>query len=736
MLKRLEIAGFKSFARKTSLDFSSSVTSIVGPNGSGKSNVAEAFRFALGEQSMKSMRGKRSEDLIWSGSHSMSRSNRASVAIVFDNRKKIFPKLEFDEVTIERAVFRDGQSEYLVNGSKVRLRDVQELLASANVGDTGHHIISQGEADRILLASPQDRRAMLEDALGLTAFEFKKQDAIRKLEKTEENVRQVEALRRELVPHVRFLSKQVEKLDRAEELRKQLAQACQEYFAIEELYIEVEKTRTAAAKSAAGERLAAAVAELGRFGSRLSGDPEGMKYSETVRQAERDVDRILEERAELSREIGRLEGALEEAKKRSVETARDPYVKVPREDFALLKNEVEKQSNLGDDADPSALRAALMSLRAAVTAFFSRFGNPNDDLMADEERAVARLENERSLLMEKDAHLAESVERAKKHLAKSREASMSYEETGREQQFRVLDLAETKAKEEAQVVREEAREKELEYLRSDLEQSRAEALQLAGSEAFSYTKLSELPKEERRTQEDRKRVLERLKIRVEEAGGTGEDVRKEHKDATEREAFLAHELDDLAKSAQGLRDLIADLDLELSKNFAEGLKSVNQSFTEFFSLMFGGGGARLMLEEASNDDEEDEENEFDDQPKKQKKAGIEVQVSLPKKRVQSLVQLSGGERALTSIALIFAMSQVNPPPFLILDETDAALDEANSRRYGDMIEALAKRSQLVVITHNRETMSRAGILYGVTMGSDGVSKLLSVKFEEAAAVAK
>ena len=111
-------------------------------------------------------------------------------------------------------------------------------------------------------------------------------------------------------------------------------------------------------------------------------------------------------------------------------------------------------------------------------------------------------------------------------------------------------------------------------------------------------------------------------------------------------------------------------------------------------------------------------------------------VKLPNKRVKGLEMLSGGERALTSIALIFAMSQVNPPPFIILDETDAALDEANSRRYGDMIEELAKKSQLILITHNRETMSRASILYGVTMGSDGISKLLSVKFDEAVAVAK
>ena len=123
MLKRLEIVGFKSFAKKTVLDFSNATTAIVGPNGSGKSNVAEAFRFALGEQSMKSMRGKRAEDLIWGGSHTAPRANRASVVIVFDNSRRAF-NIDFDEVTIERTVFRDGTSEYSINGSRVRLRDV------------------------------------------------------------------------------------------------------------------------------------------------------------------------------------------------------------------------------------------------------------------------------------------------------------------------------------------------------------------------------------------------------------------------------------------------------------------------------------------------------------------------------------------------------------------------------------------------------------------------------------
>ena len=152
--------------------------------------------------------------------------------------------------------------------------------------------------------------------------------------------------------------------------------------------------------------------------------------------------------------------------------------------------------------------------------------------------------------------------------------------------------------------------------------------------------------------------------------------------------------------------------------------------------MFGGGAASLVVVKEKIKKAkllgESEEGDTDDEGE----VGVAVDISLPHKRVKGIHMLSGGERALTSIALIFAMSQVNPPPFLILDETDAALDEANARRYGDMIELLAKHSQLIVITHNRETMSRAGVLYGITMGSEGYSKLLSVKFEEALAVAK
>ena len=755
MLKRLEIAGFKSFARKTVLDFSSAATAIVGPNGSGKSNVAEAFRFALGEQSMKSMRGKRSEDLIFAGSHMAPRANRAAVAIVFDNtpRKgsahvtdsggssRTFPKLDFDEVIIERAVFRDGTSEYSINGSKARLRDIQELLASANIGETGHHIISQGEADRILLAHPRERRAMLEDALGLKVFEFKKQEAERKLEKTEENVKQVEALRREIAPHIKFLSKQVERLERADSLRLDLQNAYQTYFAIEETYLEVEKINVEEEKMRAAERLAQAESELAIFEERTTHDTEGMKRNEAVRHAEKELDRFTSERALHSREMGRIEGALESAKKRSIQVAREPYVKVSRDDFVSLKNEIDSQASVSETADVSALVAALKSVQQLVSVFFERFASPSDAYLKEEENAVYTYENQLKELTEKDVELSKKIEDARAELGRAREAVFAYEETGREERHRVLAVAESKAHEESAIMRLDTRQHELKLAHEAFANEKIEARALVGHPVLAYTKVERLPDEERRAQEDRRRSIERLKIRVEEAGGSGEDVRVEYKDAVEREAFLAKELEDLSKSAAGLHELIKDLEDELSKSFNDGLHKVNASFSEFFALMFGGGSAKLILEElpepGQEDDELEEEIYEEAVPSKMKrKAGIEISVALPKKRVQSLMQLSGGERALTSIALIFAMSQVNPPPFLILDETDAALDEANSRRYGDMIENLAKKSQLIVISHNRETMSRAGILYGVTMGADGISKLLSVKFEEAVTVAK
>src|SRR5665213_1378260 len=235
-LKSIELAGFKSFAKKTQLEFGSAITSVVGPNGSGKSNIAESFRFVLGEQSMKSMRGKRGEDLIWNGSNATPRAGRASVKLIFDNSDRAL-NLDFDEVAIERVVHRDGGNDYLLNGSSVRLRDIQGLLSQANIGASGHHIISQGEADRVLTSSAPERREMIEDALGLTAFLYKREEAERKIQRAAENMREVEASRRELLPHLKFLQSQVKKIEEGEKLRDELTEKYAEYLKRESVYL-------------------------------------------------------------------------------------------------------------------------------------------------------------------------------------------------------------------------------------------------------------------------------------------------------------------------------------------------------------------------------------------------------------------------------------------------------------------------------------------------------------------
>jgi len=198
-LKSIELIGFKSFGRKSLISFTTPVTGIVGPNGSGKSNVVEAIRFVLGEQSMKSLRGKGGSDLIFKGSKTLSSANRASVVITFDNKNKNFSftnsglgvSLDYDEIILGREVFADGSNRYSINGTEVRLKDIIDLLASVNIGSSGHHIISQGEADRVLNASNKDRKGMIEDALGLRIYQYRIRESERKLEKTVLNMKEI-----------------------------------------------------------------------------------------------------------------------------------------------------------------------------------------------------------------------------------------------------------------------------------------------------------------------------------------------------------------------------------------------------------------------------------------------------------------------------------------------------------------------------------------------------------------
>ncbi len=753
-LKELSINGFKSFAKKSELAFTAPITAIVGPNGSGKSNVAESFRFVLGEQSVKSMRGKRGEDLIWGGSESAGRGNRASVVVTLDNTQKVFP-IDFAEIVIERVVHRDGQNEYILNGSQVRLKDIQELLASANIGSTGHHIISQGEADRILTAGAKERREMIEDALGLKIYQYKKQEAERKFLKTLENVAQVESLRREAAPHLKYLEKQIQKIEKSLQVQSELKLAYAEYLKREDAYIAVNFDRLTAERRTPE-------AELEKVKEALKAAKEALRASETkadsseVIGAQEKLAEAVKERQQAEREESKCEGQIallvrriEEHEKRAkqVEGKAIPYQEM-KELISGLEQQVEKAITRNDATQ---LERTLTDIIHRLKLFLKRSEGEVDDTSAFDREEQKRLEGELKTLTKRveEAVAAETTARqAYETIEKDRNQKAT---DGREAERTVFRLVGEERELENKLERIDRELSVLERDRLEFKDELQEAVALLGRAAADYytfvvkteagTAISEegIINEAREVQRQRRHALEKLKIRLEELGlGATDDVQKEYKEAKERDEFLAHELEDLTQSIAKLRELITELEAKLDQQFAEGILKISDEFKRFFTLMFGGGEAELVrvetkVDEAEGEDEPKSENFF---KPKSSKDGVELSVKLPNKRVKGLEMLSGGERALTSIALIFAMSQVNPPPFIILDETDAALDEANSRRYGDMIEALAKKSQLILITHNRETMSRAGILYGVTMGGDGISKLLSVKLDDAVAVAK
>lgn len=750
-LKSLELSGFKSFAKKGELEFGSAITAIVGPNGSGKSNIAESFRFVLGEQSIKSLRGKRGEDLIWGGSHSLPRTNRAAVRVVFDNCERGGKRLlnvDYDEVAIERAVFRDGTNEYSINNAKVRLKDVTELLASAHVGSSGHHIISQGEADRVLSASPRERREMIEDALGLRVYQYKKEESARKLEKTEENKAQVTALRSENVPHLRFLERQVKKLEKATELRSQLLEKYHDYLARESAYIEGCRAKLKNARETPERELHDVQREVARLRSALEAKETEDNRTIALLKLEGQLKSARETSAEYSRILGRLEGEIgfekrriEEEKQRFMSEEDRPIpLREVRELFTALKGKLQK-AHEADDLPK--MRSFLSDIREQLQTFITKH-KPEEGTVKTDVKELEQIESKRDETARQISSIEETIVAYEKSVvgfrtAIEKEKDKSHEKErdlfaamARETKLRTV-LQDIERGEHALATEKEEYEREL---------REGEALLGGAVREFNIQHQMGVEADERSMQLERRRELEKMKIRLEELGGaSSEEILNEYKEVKGRDDFLARELEDLEETQESLTSMLKDLDRELQERFAAGVVQVSKQFNEFFVLMFGGGSAGLTVTKEkrrsklqkpfSHDDDAEEDGEEGGTEN-----GLEIDVSLPKKRVQGLVMLSGGERALTSIALIFAMSQVNPPPFLILDETDAALDEANSRRYGDMIENLAKRSQLILITHNRETMSRAGILYGVTMAADGVSRLLSVKFEEAATVAR
>ncbi len=765
-LKKLEISGFKSFANKTVLDFlpdcdvasseKCGITAIVGPNGSGKSNVADAIRWVIGEQSLKNLRGKKSEDVIFAGTDKKARLGTASVTIFFDNSDKRIP-IEFSEVSITRKITRRGESEYLINGARVRLLDIVDLLAKVGIGKDSYCVITQGMSDSVLSATPIERRSIFEDAAGVKQYQIEKERALRKLESTRENLVRVDSLTAEIEPHLKNLRRQAEKAsqgkDVAEKLRSKqllLYGFLWDTFQHERgaLMNERDKAeREVFDLEVATNTLERAVTEAS---ATMENQIEEEKLNKELRFSREEANTLHRDRSII---LGKIE--IEKERQKPEEVVRVipvdlQYVQRALEDIRSDQSVlIERLENVEKLEDLQDIREFAQVIKQKLYDIHEKAGEGSvkesqmvvlpDDAMRMSNERLDNFSKEKASYDKRLEILENTIAMKEQELIVLREANRTSRETffAKEKEWREKSALLTRLKDQlnevrVRLARVEVREEDLILL------VREELLMDVNDLKYDGT-----PVERDRLEHE----IARLKVEAEHIGTIDPLIVEEYQETEKRFEFLTRESADLKQATESLRVVIKEMEQKIDTVFHEAFKEIQKKFTAYFKIIFGGGKAELSVvkirprqrgvEEAFEEEateqvlgERGEGRGVDEKMQDSDVLGIEIFACPPGKKITSLSMLSGGERSLTSLALLFAIISHNPPPFAVLDEVEAALDEANSRRFGVMLRELSRETQFIAITHNRETMSQAGLLYGVTMGADGVSQLLSIRLDQ------
>ena len=373
-LKSIEIHGFKSFANKITFQFHNGITGIVGPNGSGKSNVADAVRWVLGEQRIKQLRGASMQDVIFSGTEIRKPMGYAYVAITLDNRDHQLA-IDFDEVTVARRIYRSGESEYLMNGSPVRLKDVNELFYDTGIGKEGYSIIGQGQIDKILSGKPEERRELFDEAAGIVKFKRRKSAAQKKLEDEKQNLLRVSDILSELEKQVEPLEKQSEKARIYLKKKEQLKDLDVNVFLLENARL---KEQLAGVK----EKYEIASGDLQETTSKYEHIKE--EYEQVQAEIEQLDKQIEEERSQLT-DTGMLRGKLEG----EINVLKEQINSVRGNENHLLS----RQENLQREIEArSRNEAAILEDKAEVDAHLSQLEEAREEAKAELARVQAQID--------------------------------------------------------------------------------------------------------------------------------------------------------------------------------------------------------------------------------------------------------------------------------------------------------------------------------------------------------
>lgn len=742
-LKSLELNGFKSFAQKTTLEFPAGITAIVGPNGCGKSNLIDAIRWLLGEREAKNLRSAKAEDLIFGGTPKKPRVSMAQVSLSFNNTAGFFP-IDFKEISLVRKVGRDGVSQYFLNKSEVRLKDVVDFFSRSRLGTRGLTIINQGDSDLFVRVSPEERRIMIEEVLGLKEYQLKKSEAERKLKNTSINLEKVKAVIEEVLPRLRTLKRQTNKWAKRTEIQNELKIIEDGYFSGKLNEIKMSRSKIDPSIESLKEQIREKIKELKELEIELKKVESREYHSDEIKKIKSEQQKFLIERSQLEKELGRMEIKLEFLGS----TAKEDKI-FKNEDLLGLINEAKDILKGGlNQSDFGELKKTVERLLLKIDEFLTPEKAKKHSLWPDKE--LIELKNIKNNLESKFENIQNQL---KKLEGREMEIAVGLEEFNKNFQ-KAFKLVEAKKDELRKLEEGENRLLfEKEKLGIKLQDIENQLFQI-GRKSEEFAQNENQPPIGVEVDVDTERKMFKLRTELSAMGEIDEALIKEAQEVETHYNFLTTQSEDLEKAIIDLKNLIKELSEKIHSEFSASFKMINEEFNKFFRLMFGGGSAKLKIKkqeikikngdigtsDVPNIDSEHRTSDvlkLNDNGKndngEEEKFGVEVDLNLPKKKITSVETLSGGEKSLVSIAALFALISISPPPFLVLDEIDAPLDESNSKRFSNLIKEFCKKTQFIIVTHNRAVMEAADVLYGLTIGEDGTSKVLSLKLESAPA---
>ena len=755
--------GFKSFPERARLEFSPGVSVIVGPNGSGKSNITDAVLWALCEQSPGAIRGASMQDVISAGGKGVGRRRAAQVEVVIDNAEGRAAS-EFAEISIQRSLDRSGDGVYRMNGARCRLADVLEVLSDTNLGREMHSVISQGRVETIVHSKPRERRLLVEEAAGLGKHRKRRRRAELKLRAAAGNLDRALDLEREARARLRPLKRQAQAAELGLRIEKEELELRGRLVAEE---LRFGEGRALAAEEAAGKarseraRLDQALAEVSerrraaeeRFAAR---DRERTRAWGLLTKLRGEQQRIAVAASTLADRGEELAAGLEALRGELGPLTLDLGAGggAPAERARKLEDELgEVEAGLSGasdglararsaDASESARETALGAVRSGAERA-SRHARRAEALLGERHRETLRrrLADGEELLsaVQAAAAAATAVEAAiRSRVERTEGAVVGGEGDGDEIAEEMRDCSQ----------REYEIQAELKAASDTLTAAEVEAAHLGDRRAEAAKELATIaerlgeeigPAEEALGEDGRVEIdrrLERLDRRRAQIGPVNPLAEGEYEEAREHVESLQAQREDTERGMRELEALIRDIDREIERAFEETFEATSKNFEEMVEHLFPGGRGALRRvtlrpvrdEERPSGEQEaptDAEPEPEEAEEDREELGVEIEVTPAGKSTRKLSLLSGGEKSLVALAFVFAVFLARPCPFYILDEVEAALDDANIDRFLQLVRRFSDRAQFVIVTHQKRTMDAADVLYGVTMGDDGVTKVVS-----------